>query len=209
MFGNPNYNPINQLKDYIANDEALKERYPYRYWATLTYSPSTLHRMREQTIKRLDIANDEAEAHYQTKIDDILYDWRVNLGRRWFIDVAKEHKSHLYPFWGFNTEDKHAHFHSVILSERRLYLGKSKALWQHCENYTKEMKRYNPFQGAIPYIYLNHIAVSNSRAFCPSHSKACRKGRCPHREANPISDFKRWAEQQEVSNHYTRRVSNI
>ena len=195
MFGSPIYT-YNELKTYIDS----QNQYEYKYWITLTWDIETQLKMKAAVCKRLNITTDAEELHNIQKIEDELEQWKVNQARRWFIDIAKINKSHLYPWWGTNTEDANWHFHAVILSEKRLYKGKSLSKWQQCKPVGKDWHVYNPMKGAIPYIYRGHYAVINQKgAFCPALAKSCRRGRCKHQQIDFIRDFRQWAKEQEVN----------
>lgn len=170
---------IEQIKKAIDNHHL-----PCRYFITLSWSGAELERMRQDICSR-----------HQNKtafeVDDLLLDWTINQGRRYFVNLSRTSqgklegggKPHLETYWGVGGHWEHFHLHALVLSDKRIWKGKALKLWKHGKE--TDFQVYDPdYQGGhltescVHYIFSKHLAIKNEKGHFHPSFRSCRKGTC-------------------------------
>jgi hypothetical protein len=164
-----------------------EEEFPYKYFATDTWSKDALSAMRTSVMERLPNERDE------NVIVRELQKWRENQANKRIQWVASKTKTHISALISFElAENPHAHY--ILMSEHPIPKRVWKASWRHGE--MKDFQPYNPSlrkteNGVVGYVMgwgnngyypPKHRARMNTRVFCPKRRRCCRNGNCPHKE---------------------------
>jgi hypothetical protein len=196
------FHQTSMLRRFI-NEE---QDFPYKYFATDTWSKETLSAMRAKVMKRLPAERDE------NVIIRELQQWRENQANRRLASVSRKTNVHISALISFELAEN-PHVHYLLMTDKPIPRSIWKKEWRHGE--MKDFQVYNPSlrkteNGVVGYVMgwgnngyypPKHRARMNTKVFCPKKRRCCRNGNCPHKEhfqwqLNRVLDVSREEEAQ-------------
>jgi hypothetical protein len=170
------------LRTYV-NEE---EDFPYKYFATMTWSQMEQDRMKAKVI------SDHPDWN-ENQVFRSLQEWRENQTLIFLRFVARKQNVHFSVLLSFElSENPHAHV--IVMSHKKIKRKLWNKDWRHgiqrwFEDYNEHIRKTE--NGVVGYVMgwgnrysfpPKHRNKGNTRVFCPLTSRRCKNGNCQHQD---------------------------